>query len=251
MQRKKTQQRKPIRRRRYGRKKVYSSANRKYSSAVRFTDNLVKKDPTIDILNYCRPQYMTTSKTLSYANCNILAGGVSNYGIGYTFDPAGVYGNYSSVGGPASMPDWASFSSVFDFYRVNYIKIHLYADTNANLDTDPIIMWCRYNYEPSVGTPTLNGITQLPKVMKKTFSSQNTHLTYVIRPTQVIWGAGAVQTATALTTDNVGYNIVKHKWTDVNKPVRLYGFQLFFDNTTTAQTIKMEVEYNVSFRYGK
>lgn len=216
-----------------------------------FKSAYFKNDPSITMLNLAKQRTFTISKTLPYTSCFYVSPSQSNYGTTLRFDPAGVYGNSSNAAGPASMPDWPSLSACFDLYKVNYIKLHIFLDSTGNIDTDPVHLWYRYNYEPQVGTPTLAGIEQLPKVFRKTFTSQNNRFTYIIKPKELAVNVGLTQTATTLTTDNISWRPIAHKFTDVDKPCVLYGFQFFIDNTTAAQTLRMEVEYNVSFRYGK
>lgn len=237
--------------RRYS-KRNYRRSRYSKSNVIKKTDKLMRIDNTVNIMNQTSPrQIMTVSKTLSYPNAFRISPSQSGQGFTLRFDPSGNYGNTSITAGPASMPDWTSLASVFDFYKVNYIKLHMFIDTTASLDTDPVQVYMRYNYEPSVITPTLQGMEQLPKVIRKVFNSNSPRYTYVIRPHQLSLATSTVQSATALTTDNVSWGLKRHQWTDVNKPCMLYGFQFFFDNTTASQIINFEIEYNVSFRYGK
>lgn len=236
--------------RRPGRKTMKRKMYRKFgkkpvSKATRQTFRLNNLDPTVSFLNMRPPPKYNLTKCIPNTSLNYIASGSTNVGGSFVFDPSGQYGNTNPSGLGTAMPDWTNLSGLFDYYKVNFIKVHIWADTTGNLDTDPIVMWMRYNYEPNVSVPSLAGMLQLPKVIKKTFTSQRPRYTYVIKPKveDNVYNTGLTATA--------GRALQNAPWIDVNNPAQLYGFQYFVDNTSASQTIRFEIEYNVSFKYNK
>lgn len=229
-------------------KRRYKKGYRKYllKKVTKQTDKMNTRDPSIELVNFQKNPIITVSKTCPYTSCNSIAGAVNGAGNSFIFDPSGTYGNVSSGGGSLVMPDFTSLTGVFDLYRVNYIKIHMFADWgNGGTSTDPQELYMRYNYEPSVLTPTLAGMTQLTKVIKKTFTPDRPRYTYIIKPKvrAAIYNSGAAA--------GWGNEIRSMKWTDVQNPVQLLGFSFYCPGQITGQSIRFEIEYNVSFKYSK
>lgn len=176
------------------------------------------------------------------------------YGVNFTnsspaaafiFDPSGTYGNTSTAGTGLAMPDWTSLVNLYDFYRVNNIKITFrYANTGALIGSVP--MWMRYNYEGSVVTPTIAGVTSLAQVHEVNFNNDNPMYSYSFKPCQ----RKLVDNAAVLASE--GRAIEPHGWTDVNFPVELWGFQCITSYAlATTQTLFFEIEYDVDFKYAK
>lgn len=228
-------------------KKAYRrSTYKKLNAQTRLLNN---KDPSICLMNAGKLPTLTLSKALNYTLCNYVAGASAGAGNAFVFDPSGTYGNCSASGGPLAMPDWTSLKNVFDLYRVNWIKIHMFSQNTTasglSADADPMDVYMRYNYESQITTPTLAGITQVPKVIKKTFTQDRPRYTYMIKPKveSAMYNVGA--------SAGWGRGLVNMKWTDVDSPVQLYGFKFYVDRQLTGQQLFFEIEYNVSFKYSK
>lgn len=209
-------------------------------------------DPSVQRLNGGRPQTITVKRTNPVTQTILITSATGATGGTITFDPSGTFGNVGVGGTPLAMPDWSSFKACFDYYRVNGIKLTwTLAETAGTAVDDPQenspIVYYRYNYESSVVTPSLTGITQVSNCMKKVFTPTNPMTSYNIVPKvlDIVETTGSVLASQS-------YRLRDPGWIDVNLPAVIYGFQYFIEiQLATHQSLQLDVEYDISFKYGK
>lgn len=212
--------------------------------------NLTVMDPTIVKLNRFKPAPVTFEKT----SPAVFTLGPSTAASAWSliFDPSGTYNTFagSSTGSLGTMPDWSSLTAIYNLYRVRKIVVTFRAETTgstvSSLDDDSLGIVERYNYEKSVVTPTAAGISQLTEAQSKKFTSQHPQHQYTIYPKACY----EVQNSAILASQ--GVSLMPQRWTDVNFPCQLYGFQWAMTNATNAQTqMYIDITYVVDFKYNK
>lgn len=228
-------------------KMPWSTYKKKRSSNVsRWTRGLGahrQADASVRVLNPMRMRPVRVQKT---ANWSVCASFTSTTPIAaYYFDPSGSFGNAGNLGGGVQMPDWSSFTALYDQYKVNSITINLTLQQQGTiLGAVPLLM--NKNYERSVVTPNVTGLAQLTGTIQKTFTQDSPNYTYTFRPVV----SPLVDNASVLATEARG--VAFHDWTDVNYPAELFGFQLASGYALSAsQSLIMDITYDVSFRYTK
>ena len=201
--------------------------------------SVLGNDSSIRTLNAAKnlPYFCSRSATFNSFSVSPSTGGAGQI---YNFDPSGTYG---SGFGNQTMRDWSSFAGIFDQYCVKKIRVTFsLSDTAAGPGTS-LKLYCRYNYDLNFGTPTLSSLSDLSMIQEKTFTETAPDFTYTIYPkvsvTEVNSGVLASQ----------GRKIQNMGWVDVNAPVQLMGIVYWLASTDSTQTVFMNVEYEIGFRY--
>lgn len=237
--------------------RVVAAARRRRPARTRPAGgNLSIIDPTVTKLNMFRLPSTTVVKTLR--NVFGISAGTPAAAWSFIFDPSGDYAKYSGTsngylgqGGVLTpMPDWASFASIYNQYKVKKIIITWRFETTgatvSTLDDDSVGILERYNYEKSIVLPTANGLAQLTDCIRKRFTAQNPSHQYTIYP-KVCY---EVQNSAIVSPQGVNYR--SPGWCDVNYPVQIYGYQFAMETPTNAYTQGYcDITYEVDFRYSK
>jgi len=190
------------------------------------------------------------------------------YFMGTLFDPSGVIVSVPYLAGNlnnlvANMPnvpyngvtEFASFVQVFDQYKINKIKLHIKAiDTDNSLALKSPTIYMRYNYDYNnstainyiaAGTAPQNSyiktVMDMTDVKAHQFTPEHPVIDYTIFP--------RVQKTQGYVGGAISQQIAKMPWTDVNAPVAVLGFILVGDGLYTGQTLTVDLEYDISFRY--
>jgi len=164
-------------------------------------------------------------------------------GSSFTFDPAGVLGNFSN-GSPGAIQEWSAYAGLYQFYCVHKIKLIFSATgtTNGLFLGSPTI-FIRYNNDYIPIAPTRSTMASMPGVVKKTFTAEHPHFEYSFYP--------KVQ----MLQDNYGVVLAnesrvprKMRMTNTATPVQLYGISLYWDGLSAGEWLNIDIEYDMSFK---
>lgn len=199
------------------------------------------RNPTLGattvVLNNRFNKPITVNK--SYRGWNVVGGTGVDVTQKCTFDPSGTYDTQG-----LQMPEWVNYYNTYDQYKVHYIKITMqYLTTGAVTGLDNIVLYGRYNYDRNI-TLTMSSIQQKSFVKMHTFTPEHPIITFKVYPRVNI-----LQQTSGATLALQSERVSKVGWTDVDHPCELQGFMYVCPLLPTNVSIRIDVEYCVSFRY--
>jgi len=197
------------------------------------------KDTSIVVLNKIREKPFRSLRSQEFRVYSYAASsGVVSANI--LFDPSGVYGTNASMGN--LMKDWTGLTNIFDKYKVHKIKVTFTMSDSDDLGSNAVL-YCRYNYDPGFATPSFSNMSDLTRVVQKSFTNDHPVFQYTIRPkvNTLTQNAGALAAQ--------GQQMKSMGWCDVDFPVALYGLSYYFTGTQSTQTFYIDIEYDISFKY--
>lgn len=206
------------------------------------------KDPTITILNdrptfnrklYCTKtcsEYQTYSWTATQTPAAF-----------FKFDPSGTYGNGSNAGAPLKVADWDNLCTIYDQYKVKSITINIRFENGGSTNVSYPI-WIRYGYDSLITVPNIGLMNELPRVVRKTFTNENTTVSYKFYPKCQILSAGTISGQSI--TGGLGTTLKSQPFTDTDRPIELTGFMIFAQNALPSNcNLYMSYEYELAFKY--
>lgn len=204
-----------------------------------------KWDPTIKILNNGPKPCVKISRTNYYQSTFSVPVSSGAFGRSIVFDPSGTYGSVALGGGALAMPDWTSFVSCFDQYKVHKIIIDMIGFDSNNLAGSQATLFYRYN-EDSVTSFSLAALQQYDRLHQKTFTVDHPTAQYSFTPVveAELYNGGILSAQ--------GRHVQKMGWCDVQNPVQLYGFVFgMVLGTDATSSILFNVTYDIEFKYSK
>lgn len=187
--------------------------------------------------------------TRTFYNVNPIAGPLTSYFTGASFDPSGTLGatTFGSIANAASLPGWGRITAIFDQYKLNWIKFVFTLVPASNTVHDPpsnplgTSIRLRYQYDLALPNDSV-AFSTLPEVVEHRFTPEAPVFSYKVYPRELV---PAVNSAGVITGNSVSH----HTWTDCEEPVPLYGVYAWIQNLAVDYQITVDVMYNCSFRY--
>lgn len=213
-----------------GKKHGKKTQKRNYTNVKSIQNNLNLYDSSIKLLNSGKQKKYRCKKSvaldsLSYSN-------TAAAGLFITFDPSGTVGTFAGI------PEWASFAQLFDEYKVNWITVTFELRDSVALTETNNYLYYRYCYDDSTTTPTLAQLSELPNIYQKNFTSTNPNVQYRLKPKVRIVSDAAT-----------GGQVQSMKFSDVDKPFIIWGLSFYHSALSATQTLVMNIEYDMTFKY--
>lgn len=243
---------------------------RRYARPARPIGNAVMINPrrprTDTVVKYVYNAFQAYNATLTSAGVGVLDSPVQ-YFI-YQFDPAATaaagtittsnfharvsgYGEEAGVTVPGSsyaFPDWGAYSGIYQFYKVNYVRVvHTLrtTETGDNLLFPTLYMRAfqaeslaayTSRFGTFVATNTLNKMLEHTRVKKYTFNGDSNAMSISYKLYPRTWLNGIK-------------SFVKQRWTPISSPVPLLGLvEVFEDPIPAGQLISTDLEWSISFK---
>lgn len=224
-------------------------------------------DPTVQRINPARIDIVRVAKSLRLIpTFGAAAKGFTGLQIGplttsavgvagnYTFDPAGVFGNFSGTvtsfvvdNGPAAIANWVSYTNLYKYYKVIKVTVQFRYDDTSTADTCSPTIYVRYHDgEYNTDVPSATVVAAERNWIAKRFDASNNTFKYSFIPlVQNITGGVAAATA--------GRSARRMQWTSVATPVEIFGLRMYFNWPANSAAdlnswINTDVTYHISFK---
>lgn len=185
---------------------------------------------------------------------NLGPGGYNFFGL-FTFDPSGTYGNFSgSVSSatptlaPVALSQWTALAGLYEEYKVVKIVLRARYTDSGDADFTTPEIWMRYNYVHNATAPSWANAGKQRNWMVKKFNAGAMDFKYTLTP-RVIASTDNVEP-----TPTTSKYTRKMRWTSVDSPAELLGFQLMYNWPSQGNGtgfVNWQVEYHMKFRKPK